>query len=253
MVARNSGLFYLSATREALELMEILAKRMASEDVWDQSAYNMEIFRPAYGGFESAGVSVRSMNYLCFCNTKFVFKVMRYDAQLAAPAVHRPVTVHINYHPEKEARMASVNKYYHGGQAAALDVWNGGEGQRTGTCRGKVGVMKESFSTVTSAELRSHKLAGNVIKADEEWEWMGRGPVRFLASGELSTPWGEGTWGTVPSPWRKDTLHVRLLDEYYLLMFLSEKWSFVALRCTDEQVTYGALKRTDVPSGRLVF
>ena len=49
MVARNSGLFYLSATHEALRLMEVLAARMASEDVWDQSAYNMEIFRPSYG------------------------------------------------------------------------------------------------------------------------------------------------------------------------------------------------------------
>ena len=60
MVARNSGLFYLSATHEALKLMDILARRMASEDVWDQSAYNMEVFRPAYADFETAGVSVRS-------------------------------------------------------------------------------------------------------------------------------------------------------------------------------------------------
>ena len=36
-------------THEALRLMEVLAARMASEDVWDQSAYNMEIFRPSYG------------------------------------------------------------------------------------------------------------------------------------------------------------------------------------------------------------
>ena len=123
------------------------------EDVWDQSAYNMEIFRPAYGSLASPGVTVRpmdmitqapplrcplhllaspppphhalltspppppppprqvrSMNYLCFCNTKLLFKYMRYDAQLIDLAQHRPVTVHINYHPEKEQRMVSVNK-----------------------------------------------------------------------------------------------------------------------------------------------
>ena len=45
MAARNSGLFYLAATHEAVRLMAILAQRMASEDVWDQSAYNMEVFR----------------------------------------------------------------------------------------------------------------------------------------------------------------------------------------------------------------
>ena len=55
-----------------------------------------QIFRPAYGVYESAGVSVRSMNYLCFCNTKLVFKVMRYDAQLIDTSMHVPVTVHIN-------------------------------------------------------------------------------------------------------------------------------------------------------------
>ena len=213
----------------------------------------MEIFRPAYARFASAGVSVRSMNFLCFCNTKVLFKYMRKDAQLIDPARHVPVTVHINYHPEKEARMVSVNKFYHEGDTAALDKWNGGEGQRSGGCRGKVGVSSNSFSPLAPKELSSHKLAGNVVKADEEWLWGGEGPVKFLSSGELQSPFGSGTWGTVPSPWRKDTLYAKLQDTYYLLMFLSEKWSFVALRCEDEHVSYGALKRTNVPDGRLVF
>lgn len=34
----------------------------------------------------------------------------------------------------------------------------------------------------------------------------------------------------------QDSLHVRLGGESYLLMFLSEKWAFVAVRCADEQV-----------------
>jgi hypothetical protein len=87
MVARNSGLFFLSATHESLKLMEVLAQRMASEDVWDQSAYNMEIFRPAYGRYDAPGVSVRSMNYLCFCNTKLVFSAHRHTP-CAHPTPH---------------------------------------------------------------------------------------------------------------------------------------------------------------------
>ena len=61
------------------------------------------------------------------------------------------------------------------------------------------------------------------------------------------------SWGTVPSPWRKDSLHVQLPGKgYYLLMFLSEKWSFVAVRCRDERVSYGQLERyPDVPQDRL--
>ena len=36
-------------------------------------------------------------------------------------------------------------------------------------------------------------------------------------------------------------------------MFLSEKWAFVALRCSDEQVTFGRVQGASVPQGRLVF
>lgn len=37
---RNSGLLYLAATFEGLRTVEILARRMAKEAVWDQSAWN---------------------------------------------------------------------------------------------------------------------------------------------------------------------------------------------------------------------
>ena len=37
---RNSGLFYLSATHEAQRFVATLADRVASEDIWDQSAWN---------------------------------------------------------------------------------------------------------------------------------------------------------------------------------------------------------------------
>ena len=52
------------------------------------------------------------MNFFCFLNTKLLFKFMRYDPQLGNAEVHRPVTVHMNYHPEKELRMADVNRFY---------------------------------------------------------------------------------------------------------------------------------------------
>lgn len=130
--------------------------------------------------------------------------------------------------------MDSVNKYYHHQERNALDAWNGGEGQRTGTCRGKVGVHAAVMPALTSAELASHTLVKNIVRAGEPWMWGGEGPIRFLESGALQSPWGEeATWGTVPSPWRKDSLHIKLRGKTYLLMFLSEKWSFVAVRCEE--------------------
>ena len=124
---------------------------------------------------------------------------------------------------------------------------------RTGGCRGKVGVSMNEMPSLSPGTLISHTLAANVVKADEVWTWSGQGPMRFESSGKLTSPYGEGSWGTVPSPWRKDSLHIILDGRTYLLMFLSEKWAFVAVRCDDEQVTYGQLQRADVPLKRLVF
>ena len=157
--------------------------------------------------------------------------------------------------------MVSVSAYYHRGQRAALDKWNGGEGQRTGTCRGKVGVGGQAFSRLSADEAKSHLLAKNLLAAAEVWTWGVRGALRFEPGGLLRLePDGGGgggaaaaEWGTVPSPWRKDTVYVRLGGETYLLMFLSEKWSFVAVRCADEQVSYGRLQREETPQKRLVF
>jgi len=219
--------------------------------VWDQSAYNQEMFRVAHSERHTAGVSSRVMNHLCFMNTKALFKHMRYDKALMQH--HRPVSVHVNYHPEKEARMVSIKQYYHEGVRTALDKWNGGEGHATQGCRDKVGVHQNQMSAMTLGELEKHTLARNVLAANEEWVWRERGPCRFESLGKFVSPWGDGTWGSVPSPWRKDSLHVTLSGETYLLMFLSEKWSFVALRCSDEEVSFGQLRRLDVPSRRLVW
>ena len=153
--------------------------------------------------------------------------------------------------------MRSISQFYLQGQPSALDGWNGGEGQRAhrkGSCRGKVGVMVDEMAGLSESDKSSHRLVQSVLKHGGAWDWSGKGPVRFESSGALSSPWGAGSWGSVPSPWRKDSLHIKRPGKgTYLLMFLSEKWSFVAVRCENEEVTYGALARADVPEKRLVF
>eukprot|EP00965_Chrysotila_dentata_P143318 4735382-Pleurochrysis_carterae.AAC.2 len=37
-------------------------------------------------------------------NTKTLFRYMRHDEQLRDIAQHKPVSIHVNYHPEKEER-----------------------------------------------------------------------------------------------------------------------------------------------------
>ena len=42
--ARNSGLFFIAATEEVLRMMSRLKRRMETEGVWDQTAYNEEMW-----------------------------------------------------------------------------------------------------------------------------------------------------------------------------------------------------------------
>ena len=238
-------------------------------------AYNLETFLLAYGAAQTAGVSYRVMNYLCVLNTKVLiplpvgaytpqcrclypslcvlntkvlFRYLKKDPRLDAPSKFVPAMAHMNYHPEKGERMAATIGFYVKGDALALHAWNGGEGRNTSGCSGKLGVATDALPPPFSpARLRQHHLARNLNASGEAWEWGGRGPLRFLDDGSAPSPWGAASWGPVPSVWRNDSVHVRLGGEVYLLMFLSEKWSFVAVRCSDEAVSYGRLARQPVP------
>ena len=143
LAARNSGLFYLAATKESLRMVSRLAERMATErNTWDQTAYNEEQVwmwtseAPNAGNRRSvpAGVSQRVMNYACFQNTKYMFRYMRYDPELydgASGRSLRPISVHVNYHPEKPQRMVTLIEQYLKGERDAISKWNWGEGSKT--------------------------------------------------------------------------------------------------------------------------
>ena len=74
----------------------------------------------ARSGSAAHGVSSRVMNYFCHMNSKTLFRFMLADEALMAR--HRPVSVHINYHPEKLPRMEDAFERYHG---VGPDLGNG--------------------------------------------------------------------------------------------------------------------------------
>lgn len=80
--ARNSGLFYLRATDETLAMMGRLKGRMEREAVWDQTAYNEEMWWATLPGQPGHGVSARVMNYYCNMNSKTMFRFMLDDPEL---------------------------------------------------------------------------------------------------------------------------------------------------------------------------
>lgn len=119
----NSGLFYLRANERTLDLLQRLDKRLSEQKYWDQTAFNEEIFVLSHGAYKSPQVSVRVMDIDQFMNSKRLFKDIRNRSKDKQPA--KPVTVHVNYHPDKHERMQAIFKYY-AGDSNALDPFPGG-------------------------------------------------------------------------------------------------------------------------------
>ena len=81
------------------------------------------IFFPSHGEHKDPAITRRVMDYMQFMNSKTLFMVVRKDPVLAS---QMPVTVHVNYHPDKHPRMlAVVQKYVHG-DVHALDKFPDG-------------------------------------------------------------------------------------------------------------------------------
>ena len=212
LVARNSGLFYLSATREALRMVERLAERMATEaNTWDQTAYNEEQVylwssdrgSAGTGGPAPAGVTQRVMNYACFQNTKYLFRYMRYDAALYdadSGASLRPVSAHVNYHPEKPQRMVTLIAQYLKGERDAISKWSWSEGMASN----EACTARPATAGAAPAEASSRLFSVVAARVAEmaargvDGTWAMNGGFTPQPDGTLKTPWGEGTWGVIP-------------------------------------------------------
>lgn len=118
ITAFNSGLWYLQATVGSLRMMTLLAHRMETENTWDQTAFSQEASLGTHDDWLNAGLTVRVMNHLCFCNSKTLLRGIRTNPGLSA---HRPVVVHVNYHQSKQAHMVDIHARYHKGEVDALE------------------------------------------------------------------------------------------------------------------------------------
>jgi hypothetical protein len=122
----NSGFFFVRANDRTVELMRRLEDRLSRTKYWDQTAYNEELFFLPHGdSFTSPQCTVRVMDIYAYMNSKVLFKDVRLRKKEARPA-EAPVAVHINYHPDKHARMLAVMRYYVDGDEHALDGFPGG-------------------------------------------------------------------------------------------------------------------------------
>eukprot|EP00246_Nothoceros_aenigmaticus_P017153 TRINITY_DN817_c0_g1_i1.p1 TRINITY_DN817_c0_g1~~TRINITY_DN817_c0_g1_i1.p1 ORF type:complete len:427 (+),score=85.07 TRINITY_DN817_c0_g1_i1:161-1441(+) len=114
----NSGLFYIRATRPSIELLDRVTDRLSKQkNAWDQAVFNEELFFPSSPGYLGLHASKRVLDYLLFLNSKVLFRDFR-----DRPLEHnwRPVTIHVNYHPDKFDRMLAIVDYYVNGNSNAL-------------------------------------------------------------------------------------------------------------------------------------
>ncbi len=177
--------------------------------MWDQSAYSQQLLWPALAlgrtPREASRVRVRVLSYACFCNTKWFFRHLLHEPSWRH---HRPVSVHTNYHPEKQQRMQSIFDHYHakgggggGGEGdwAALTRWSGTQGTRVACERtgGGAGMGTVAINPAELIELSSrgpwlfHNMpprspAALVAAPTLEGRAAAFAAVRFLPGGQLA-------------------------------------------------------------------
>ena len=228
--ARNSGMFYVQATQESNNMMKRLAHRMEIESTWDQTAYNEEQFYPSYGEHGAVGVSSRVMSYLCYLNSKTFFRFVRDDVELLNG--YRPLSMHVNYHPEKSQRMMDLYAFYYQHEPKGIHRWNSGDGSRVGSeC---AWMPKEALPT------RGVPLINRIVSLGKA-EWGGVKWIEFHADGSMDTPWGTGRWGDAMTPSRPNRIFASFIGQTHLLSFEDDKVNFVSTRCSDGEETSGRL------------
>ncbi|KAK7321744.1 hypothetical protein VNO77_32647 [Canavalia gladiata] len=115
----NSGFFYIRPTLPSIELLDRVADRLSKDSKsWDQAVFNEELFFPSHPSYDGLHASKRTMDMYLFMNSKVLFKTVRKDAKLKKL---KPVIVHVNYHPDKFARMKAIVDFYVNGKQDALD------------------------------------------------------------------------------------------------------------------------------------
>eukprot|EP00854_Cymbomonas_tetramitiformis_P005086 gene5086-6190_t len=124
LICMNSGLWYVAATEASRSLMVIMQHRLKTEELWDQTGYNLELFLPTHDDHQSAGCTTRVMNPVCFVNSKVMYRHIRHHLHDTFNGFV-PVAMHSNYHTDKEHKMSLVNSYYKQGVATALNDCRG--------------------------------------------------------------------------------------------------------------------------------
>jgi len=91
VASQDPGFVYLRATEDSVRLSERMASRISSTpvdfslegasaaDSEEVKIFVEEVSLPSHGTYVAPGVTRRAMNYLCFANSKVVFRYLRHQ------------------------------------------------------------------------------------------------------------------------------------------------------------------------------
>ena len=108
------------ATHASRRLMAIMSHRMATEDLWDQSGYNLELWLASRDAHATAGATVRVMDPLCFANSKVMFRFIRHSTGAAQGETRAGGDARQLSHGQGVQDAARVRVLRPGGTVAAL-------------------------------------------------------------------------------------------------------------------------------------
>lgn len=242
IVAYEPGFFYGQPTAEALALAVRMATHAAAlpdgasaADVYpaEREAFLHELWLPSHHEYASVGAQLRVMNYLCFVNSKVLFRQTR-----MLPSAPTPVAVQINFHTDVAPRMAAVVAKYgaahDGAQLAALPLADtggaGGAATSAASCvRGAAGAADAGLGAAGSGGV-----AEELVRRSP-YAWGGIGDIFFHEGGSLKTPWGDGQWGAHAADGGGRSFFADFVGAKHNVLVL-ESGMGISTRCADNNV-----------------
>ena len=246
----NPGFFYSMPTAEAVALTARMAERLrraegvegrltasstaAAVDDVERIEFVHELWLPSHHDYASVGAVLRVMNYLCFVNSKVLFRQLR---NLPSTADGSPVALQMDYHSDTLSRMVAALARFVEGRPSELrelpladanDAKTASGGGRAAPLLG----CARSGRTGSSAT----KLGAHLIR-NSPYAWGGVGDMVFEEEGVLSTPWGKGEWGVHPADESPATaVYADFVGAKHNVRFDLSTGMGVSTRCNDNNV-----------------
>ena len=238
IVAYEPGFFYAMPTDEAvaltarmaIQLVRPAAKLGAASSAFDvnaaeREAFLHELWLPSHHEYASVGAVLRVMNYLCFVNSKVLFRQLRNMAG-GTP----PVAVQINYHADTATRMAATIKRYHDHQSTPLKELPMADRGAAAANDTPLSCERPSDTGDGSTTLGAHLIANS------PYAWGGVGDMGFEDGGVLTTPWGKGQWAVHSGDPSGKTVFADFVGAKHNVRFDLATGMGVSSRCNDGNV-----------------